>query len=126
MTDKQASWELQREREAEPEEGSSRCSLLGLGDGHTPGPLEAIGNLVRTDMGRGGFLVAEFFDANGQPHNPEAKANAALFIASGDLLNVAQMVLALANDHMPKELIDAASAAVSKISKIGKFAGSAP
>ena len=81
---------------------------------HTPGALEAINNLVRTDMGRGGFLVAEFFNQDRQPHNPEAYANAALFIASEDLLNVAQMVLALADVHMPQELIDAASAAVTK------------
>lgn len=55
-------------------------------DKHTPGPLEAVGNLVRTSMATGGFLVAEFRDANGQPYSDEAKANASLFAAAPELL----------------------------------------
>lgn len=53
---------------------------------HTTVQLEAIGTLVRTNIGHGGFLVAEFRDEHGSPHTDEAKANAQLFVGAGALL----------------------------------------
>jgi hypothetical protein len=76
---------------------------------HTPGPLEVISNLVRTPMSRGGFLVADFRDAYGQPHNDEAKANAALFVAVPDLLHALRDARGLLALHgCPVDWIDAA------------------
>ncbi len=81
---------------------------------HTQTQLEAIGTLVRTNLTHGGFLVAEFYGSDGTPHSDEAKANASLFVVAKDLLEVAEMVLGLANVYMPQELIDAAGEAVAK------------
>jgi hypothetical protein len=53
---------------------------------YTKEPLEVVGNLVRTDLRSGGFLVAEFRDSGGNPHSEEAKANARLFAESRQLL----------------------------------------
>lgn len=60
---------------------------------HTQIGLEAIGNLVRTNLQHGGFLVAEFRGSDGQPHSEEAKANAALFTAAPALLQKAFALL---------------------------------
>lgn len=72
--------------------------LFGEGEGkmgqHTAGQLEAIGNLVRTSLNEGGFLVGEFRDAYGLPHNEEAYANARLFAAAPDLLEALERLLA--------------------------------
>ena len=51
----------------------------------TAGPWEAIGNLVRSAMSDGGFLIAECRDGNGQPHSDEANANARLIAAAPEL-----------------------------------------
>jgi hypothetical protein len=81
---------------------------------HTTAPLEVVGTLVRTKMtaNGGGFLVAEFWDGHGIPHNEEAKANARLFVAAAALLEVVSLVQFHANDHMPAALINAADAAI--------------
>ena len=53
---------------------------------HTSGNWEAIGNLVRTSLTEGGFLVAECRDRDGQPHSDEAKRYARLVAAAPELL----------------------------------------
>jgi hypothetical protein len=64
-----------------------------MADKYTPGPLEAVSNMVRTSMATGGFLVAEFRDAHGQPHSDEAKANAVAFTALPELLALAEAII---------------------------------
>lgn len=83
---------------------------------HTTAPLEVVGTLVRTKMTveGGGFLVAEFRDGHGIPHNEEAKANARLFVAADALLDVAELVLQSASIETSPVLLDAARAAVAK------------
>lgn len=58
--------------------------------GHTDAPLETVGNLVRTQLTHGGFLVADCRDAHGQPHSGEARSNARLFAMAPQLLAFAQ------------------------------------
>lgn len=50
---------------------------------HTPGPWEAIGNLVQ---------IAECRDAYFDPHSDEAKANARLIAAAPELLEALQSI----------------------------------
>lgn len=62
---------------------------------HTQGPLEAIGNLVRSPMTQQderprGVLIAECRDGYYLEHTDEAKANARLFAAAPELLEAAQ------------------------------------
>lgn len=59
---------------------------------HTPGNWEAIGNLVRTPLTEGGFLVAECRDSNGQPHSDEAKRYALLIAAAPELLEALEAI----------------------------------
>lgn len=65
---------------------------LAMQSTHTQIGLEAIGNLVRTNLQHGGFLVAEFRGSDGHPHSEEAKANAALFAAAPELLTALQSI----------------------------------
>lgn len=74
----------------------------GMNAQHTQIGLEAIGNLVRTNLQHGGFLVAEFRGSDGQPHSEEAKANAALFTAASALLQKAIALL----DRLSAEACD--------------------
>jgi hypothetical protein len=98
-----------------------------MGAQHTPGPLEVIGNLVRTSMVQDGdrprgILIAECLDGFGQPHSDEAKANARLFAASHDLLAVARMATMLrqlggmlpGSREIVQALVEAADAAIAK------------
>ena len=84
---------------------------------HTQIGLEAIGNLVRTNLQHGGFLVAEFRGSDGQPHSEEAKANAALFAAASALLEALRFIANVtecgvtANDC---QIHDRARAAIAK------------
>lgn len=55
----------------------------------TPKNWEAIGNLVRTSLADGGYLIAECRDNSGQLHSDEAKRHARLFAASPTLLALA-------------------------------------
>lgn len=98
--------------------------------GHTPEPLEAVGNFVRTSMAQSvgkprGVLVAECRDADGFAHSDEAKANARLFAAASDLLEALQDMLAVHGvtheyverrglPHSWAELSDKARAAIAK------------
>lgn len=88
---------------------------------HTTVPLEVIGTLVRTQMtaNGGGFLVAEFRDGHGIPHNEEAKANARLFVAAAALLEVASLVQYYADEYMPAALLNAANAAIQLLQAPG-------
>lgn len=75
---------------------------------HTPGPWEAIGNLVRSPMHQpkglpAGVQIADCRDGYFFPHTDEAKANASLIAAAPELLDVAQSILA---DDMLKYLPD--------------------
>ncbi|CAJ0805097.1 hypothetical protein LMG18090_04733 [Ralstonia mannitolilytica] len=79
---------------------------------HTPGNWEAIGNLVRSSLTEGGFLVAECRDSDGQPHSDEAKRYARLFAAAPKLLEALQAVVAVA-DRATDEF-DRARAAIAK------------
>ncbi|UXC20049.1 hypothetical protein [Comamonas squillarum] len=59
---------------------------------HTPGPWEAIGNLVRSPMYQPdglpkGMQIAECKDGYSQPFTEEAKANARLIAAAPELLD---------------------------------------
>lgn len=79
---------------------------------HTTGNWEAIGNLVRTSLTEGGFLVAECRDSDGQPHSDEAKRYARLIAAAPELLSVLQEVLVLIPDAY--ETKERALAAIAK------------
>lgn len=82
------------------------------GLGFTQGPLEMAGNYVRTarrEEDMSGRIIAEF-----NFHNPQHKADAQLFIAAQDLLNVAMLVMETATIETPRELLCAAQQAVEK------------
>lgn len=62
---------------------------------HTPGPWEAIGNLVRSPLYQPdglpkGMQIAECKDGYSQPFTEEAKANARLIAAAPELLEAAK------------------------------------
>lgn len=85
--------------------------------GHTPEPLEAVGNFVRTSMAQPagksrGVLVAECRDADGFAHSDEANANARLFAAAPDLLEALRPIAKYG--EISAEIIDAARAAIAK------------
>lgn len=70
---------------------------------HTPGPWEAVGNLVRSPMHQPeglptGVQVAECRDGYFLPHTEEAKANARLIAAAPGLLKLADRVAGLNPD----------------------------
>lgn len=65
---------------------------------HTPGPWEAVGNLVRSPMHQPeglprGVQIVECMDGYSQPFTEEAKANARLISAAPELLAALQAVL---------------------------------
>lgn len=93
---------------------------------HTPGPWEAIGNLVRSPMYQPeglpkGIQVAECRDGYFRPHTEEAKANARLIAAAPELLQILRE--ARATFEMWKDVAPAKSLCAdidSLISKIEK------
>lgn len=78
---------------------------------HTAVRLEVVGNLVRTGLEHGGFLVADCRDSEGQPHNDEAKANALLFATASELLKSLQECVLLFDLHDDCDDLDATYAA---------------
>lgn len=65
---------------------------------HTPGPWEAIGNLVRSPMHEpqglpAGVQIADCRDGYFLAHTDEAKANASLIAAAPDLLEALETLL---------------------------------
>lgn len=67
-------------------------------DKHTPGPWEALGNIVRSPMYQPGGLprgviIAECRDGYYLPHTEEAKANARLIAAAPDLLEAIKQII---------------------------------
>jgi hypothetical protein len=88
----------------------------------TQGPLELVGNYVRTtrrEEDMSGDIIAEF-----QFTNSQYKADAQLFIAAHDLLKVAQLVIDSATIETPKELLDSAYQAVKKATENIEIPGS--
>ena len=87
---------------------------------HTPGPWEAVGNLVRSPMVQPqglskGVQIAECRDAYFLSHTEESKANARLIAAAPELLEVAQMILAEdLLDFAPDECDSKIRAAIAK------------
>ena len=87
---------------------------------HTPGPWEAVGNLVRSPMVQPqglskGVQIAECRDAYFLSHTEESRANARLIAAAPELLEVAQMILAEdLLDFLPEEYASKVRAAVAK------------
>jgi hypothetical protein len=88
---------------------------------HTPGPWEAIGNLVRSPMDKesgSGVMLAECADRWFlKVNSDEAKANARLIAAAPELLEALQNLLAVAGVRIDDPRIvqfDAARAAVAK------------
>lgn len=74
-------------------------------------PLEVVGNLVRTSLPNGGFLVAECFDpASGQPHTDTSKAYARLFAAAPGLLEALRIAEGSVGDAKALEIVRAAIA----------------
>lgn len=70
---------------------------------HTTGRLEVVGNMVRTHLTDGGYLVAEFRDANGNPHTEEAMANAVLFCGAHGLVQAIQAAMNCIVDLPPTQ-----------------------
>ena len=91
---------------------------------HTPGPWEYVAKLTASENHRGFFIRAEKDNKAGkwalaevQPGDSDGdlgEANARLIAAAPDLLEVAEMVLGMATNYMPQELIDAAGIAAAK------------
>ena len=87
---------------------------------HTPGPWEAVGNLVRSPMVQPqglskGVQIAECRDAYFLSHTEESKANARLIAAAPELLEVAQLILAEdLLDFLPEEYASKIRAAIAK------------
>lgn len=73
----------------------------------TPGPWEAVGNLVRSPMHQPdglprGVQIAECMDGYFQPFTEEAKANARLIAAAPELLEALQYLMAWQVKHVDK------------------------
>jgi hypothetical protein len=95
---------------------------------HTPGPWEAVGNLVRSPMHQPeglprGVLISEFRDGYSAPYSDEAKANARLIAAAPELLEALQLVArevtdyvrpTSADSHLPTDIVAAVHAAIAK------------
>ena len=93
---------------------------------HTPGPWEAVGNLVRSPMVQPqglskGVQIAECRDAYFLSHTEESKANARLIAAAPELLEVAQMILAEdLLDFLPEEYASKVRAAGFEYYGVGR------
>lgn len=95
---------------------------------HTPGPWEAVGNLVRSPMHQPeglprGVQIVECKDGYYQPFTDEAKANARLIAAAPDLLEAVKLFLEYAEQEgtdafvrmvLYNEALSAAKAAITK------------
>ena len=73
---------------------------------HTPGPWEAVGNLVRSPMVQPqglskGVQIAECRDAYFLSHTEESKANARLIAAAPELLEALQEMVSLVEMVIP-------------------------
>ena len=73
---------------------------------HTPGPWEAVGNLVRSPMVQPqglskGVQIAECRDAYFLSHTEESKANAHLIAAAPELLEALQEMVSLVEMVIP-------------------------
>lgn len=96
---------------------------------HTPGPWEAVGNLVRSPMHQPeglptGVQVAECRDGYFLPHTEEAKANARLIAAAPELLGALEGLCSLA-ELRPGHLQDYKAAVAAARSAIAKATGGA-
>lgn len=92
---------------------------------HTTLPLETVGNLVRTTIVHGGYLVAECRDRNGIKHNEESKANALLFAGASDLLEALHQLAKCAAVSVTTETEEFSLAMAKARTAIGKATGSA-
>ena len=76
---------------------------------HTTMPLEVVGNLVRTPLTEGGFLIADCRGSDGQPHSEEAKANALLFAAAHETADKAMRFTLLVERYLRDDIEDGES-----------------